>query len=495
MPLTTGLPASRLVKVSVALTSPAVIAPAINTCLVIGTGTVISVAERMRRYANISEVASDFGTTAQEYLAAATWFAQSPSPDNIEIGRWANVPAAGALIGRPLSAAEQSMTLWRSITTGSFRVALDGAAPTNIGPLNFSGAANLNAVAAIIDTAVTGGTMVWNANQAVFQMTSGTTGPTSSISFLTPPVIGVDISAMLGMTAGSGAIAAPGQATETPLAALAAIDAMYSSQFYGVVCPGAADLDHDDLGLYCEASDPPHYYGLTTAEPKVLIGTDHTDIASVMQSLGLNRTAVQYSTTNPYAIMSYLGRILTTNWTGQNTAITLMYKHEPGVAPENVSSGQADTIQGKNCNVYVPYANGATLIQYGVSSSGEYTDTIIGADALALDLQTSLFNVLYTSPTKIPQTDPGMSLLVTEATRTCAGYVANGYLSSGVWNAPGFGTLKQGDPISLGFYIYAPSMLLQTAADRAARKAPIIQIAAKTAGAIHSAEVVVFVNQ
>lgn len=38
-------------------------------------------------------------------------------------------------------------------------------------------------------------------------------------------------------------------------------------------------------------------------------------------------------------------------------------------------------------------------------------------------------------------------------------------------------------------------MLLQAQGDRAARKAPLITIAAKTGGAIHTASVLVYVNQ
>jgi hypothetical protein len=135
------------------------------------------------------------------------------------------------------------------------------------------------------------------------------------------------------------------------------------------------------------------------------------------------------------------------------------------------------------------------LRQLGKPDAIRYTDTIIGADALAGEVQTAIFNVLYTTPTKIPQTDSGMQMLLNAASSRCSVYVSNGFLASGTWNAPGFGTLKYGDLLTLGFYVYAPSMLLQSEADRAARKAPLMQIAAKCAGAIHTADVLIFVNQ
>jgi hypothetical protein len=495
--LSTGLPVSRLVKVDVSLTTPAVIAPAINTCLLLGTSTVINAVERVRKYDNITEVAHDFGTAAEEYLGADLWFSQSPQPDNLYIGRWIKAPSAGLLVGRPLTTAEQAIALWKAVVAGGFHVAIDGAAAADVVGLTFAAAANLNAVAAAITTAMTGrATMTWDATNMRFQMVSTTTGTTSAVSYLSAPTTGTDISAMLGMRAtDANAHSIAGSAGESALTAATIIDGMYSALWYALVCPSAIDNDHEDLAAYCEAADPPHYYGVTTQDPAVLDPASTVDIAAELSALGYNKTAVQYSRSSAYAIMSYLGRILTTAWDGQNTTMTLMYKQEPGVAGEILSATQADVAMAKFCNLYANYANGTTLIQYGTSASGEFSDTIIGADALAGDVQTAVFNVLYTTPTKIPQTDPGMQLLLNAVTAICANYVSNGYLAEGTWNAPGFGTLKSGDLLSLGFYVFAPSMLLQSAADRAARKAPLLQIAAKCAGAIHTASVLIFVNQ
>lgn len=509
MPETSGLPVSRLVSVDVVLTTPAVIAPAIDTLLLLGTSPVIDTGERMRSYANISEVAADFGTTAEEYQAADLWFAQTPSPDNLFIGRWAKTATAGAVVGGVLAPLDQLMATWTAVTNGAFQVTIDGAAaPLSIGGLNFAAQTNLNGVAAAIQTAIQGNsgtnpeaagvTVIWDANQDTFRIRSGTTGATSAVSFLTPPAPGplTDVSAMLKMQASSsGAYAVAGGIAETALAAVAQLDAMFSSQWYGLVVPSASATDHQQIAAYVEAAQPPHYYGVTTQDAGSLSALSTTDIGYILSNFGYNKSAVQFSFSSAYAIMSYLARILTTQWTGQNTTLTLMYKQEPGVAPENLTVSQANAAQAKHINVYVTYANGARLIEYGTSASGEFTDTIIGADALALDLQTNLFNVLYTSPTKVPQTDSGMQLLLNAASATCGQYAGNGWLGAGTWLAQGFGTLKTGDLLSLGYYVYAPSMLTQSAADRAARNAPLMQIAAKTAGAIHSSSVVIYVNQ
>jgi hypothetical protein len=500
--LSTGLAVSSLVSVQVSLTTPAITAPAINSLMILGSSNVIGAGERMREYTSITEVGGDFLNTSPEWQAADMWFAQAPSPQNVFIGRWFQTAGAGQLTCGPLTAAEQQLSNWTTITDGGFNVTIGGTLMLVVG-LNFAGVGNMNAVAAIIAAntllaGVAGATVTWSASDQAFIFQTKTTGATATITVLSAPTgtgTPTDISALLGGTAAEGAVVAQGVTTESALTALTIIDGLFSTQFYGVVCPQGADSDHLALAGYCEAADPPHYYGVTTAEPLTLNATDTTSLASQLAAFGYNKTAVQFSTTNPYAIASYLARILTTQWGGSNTTIDLMYKREPGVAPEQLSATQAATLAGKNCNVYAAYATGATMIQHGVSCSGVYTDTIIGADALAGDVQAALFNVMYTAVTKVPQTDVGMSMLFAAATAVCNQYSVNDYLNTGIWTAQGFGTLNAGDLLPLGFYIYSPSILVQSSADRAARKAPIIMIAAKTAGAIESADVAIFVNQ
>src|SRR5689334_16771564 len=97
--MSTGLSVSRLINVQKNLSPALAQAPAINTLLVLGTSAVIDTVSRMRAYNSIAAVAIDFGTNAEEYLAALVWFEQQPQPTSILIGRWAKNAAAGQLIG------------------------------------------------------------------------------------------------------------------------------------------------------------------------------------------------------------------------------------------------------------------------------------------------------------------------------------------------------------------------------------------------------------
>jgi len=110
-------------------------------------------------------------------------------------------------------------------------------------------------------------------------------------------------------------------------------------------------------------------------------------------------------------------------------------------------------------------------------------------------VQTDLFNVLYQAPTKIPQTNQGIHILVTTVENSLAQGVTNGLIAPGQWNAPGFGQISYGQMLPKGFYVWAPLLESQPQSIREQRIAPTIQAAIKLAGAVHKANVIINVNR
>lgn len=304
---------------------------------------------------------------------------------------------------------------------------------------------------------------------------------------------GTTIAEIAALTQVLGAYSAPGVAAETALAAVELLDNEFSTAWYGLVIPSASSADDLAVAAYVDGVVG-HFYGVTTMDPNVPIPTSTTDIAYLMQQQGNNHAMVQYSSTDPYAVVSALARILTTNWTGSATAITLKFKQEPGVVPEQLSVSQANAIEAKNCNVFVAYNNATTILEQGICPSGQFVDTVIGADWFGAFIQTNLYNVLYGSTTKIPQTDAGNHVLATSIESSCDQAVQNGLLGPGTWTATGFGQLQTDDYLPKGYYVYAPPIASQAPSDRSARKSVPFQVAAKLAGAIHSADVILNVN-
>jgi hypothetical protein len=257
----------------------------------------------------------------------------------------------------------------------------------------------------------------------------------------------------------------------------------------------AADADVLAVAAYIEAASPARIYGVTTQSAAVIDPTSTSDIASQLKALTYKRTFVQYSSSSAHAAASLFGRAFTVDFTGNKTTITLKFKNEPGVTAETLTESQAAALTAKNCNVFINYSNATAIIQQGVMVNGYYFDEVQGLDWLQNDVQTAIFNLLYTSPTKIPQSDAGVNQIVATCESAMVQAVNNGLLAPGVWSAAGFGALQQGQTLAKGYYIYAAPVSSQSQADREARKAPTLQIAAKLAGAVHSANLIINVNR
>lgn len=487
-----GLPVSRLIKVNVNLTPLAAQFLNFDSLLIAGDSDVIDVSERIRSYGSLNEVASDFGTVVPEYLAAELFFSQVPQPSQLYIGRWAQSATHGLLYGAYLSASEKLLANWTAITDGSFKISVDGGAAADVTGLDFHLQTNLNGVATVIATAMANAGCTWDGNR--FTLKSDTTGTNSKFGFATTAGSGTDISAMLKFTA---AFATPvdGIGAETALQATVILDDQRTA-WYGLMFASThiVDADHVAIAGFVEGSGNPHIYGLTTTNPSVPDSTHTDDIASLLSAAGYLRAFCQFSE-NAYAVASFFGRAFTVDFNANNTTITMMYKQEPGIAPEGLSTSQADTLQAKRCNVFVQYNNSTAIIEYGVMSGPAYFDEIHGLDWLRDQIQTDVYNLLYTSPTKIPQTDPGTHQITTAVEAACDAGVNNGLIAPGVWNSAGFGQLKQGDLLSKGYYVYAPPVATQAQANREARKSVPIQVAVKLAGAIHTVDITVLVNR
>ena len=491
--MTQGLNVGRLVSVTVNLAPLAAARRGFGTLLVAGDSNVIDGSERFRTYVDLESVAGDFGTSAPEYEAASLYFGQSPRPQQLMIGRWIRTATAAMLKGGILTTAEQALANWTAITSGSFKVTIDGTEKTVTG-LNFSAVTNLNGVASAINAVLTGGTVAWDGSR--FTVTSATTGTASSVGYASAAATGTDISGLLKLTASTALAPIPGYAAETPVEAVA-VFANQSGMWYGLSF-AASTMPTDDqliaVGEFIEGASITRIFGVTETDTRVLDATYTDDLASRFKALGYKRTCVQYSP-NEFAICSLMGRAFSVNFAANRSTITLMYKQEPGVVAELLSETQAQTLKAKRCNVFVRYQNDTAIIQYGVMSGQAYFDEIHGLDWFADALQTAEYNLLYQSKTKIPQTDAGQNQLVTVAANVCQEAINNGLIAPGQWNADGFGQLERGDFLTEGFYIYTPPMASQDQSIREQRIAPPIQIALKLAGAIHEIDCIVDVNR
>jgi hypothetical protein len=117
---------------------------------------------------------------------------------------------------------------------------------------------------------------------------------------------------------------------------------------------------------------------------------------------------------------------------------------------------------------------------------------------LSVALQIAGANCLTSTGTKIPQTETGMSTLKNAYKQVMKQAVTNGFLAPGTWTSPdyfGDQTDFLRNITEVGYYEYSLPISQQSTSDRNARIAPLVQIACKTSGAIHSSDVLVEVNE
>lgn len=120
---------------------------------------------------------------------------------------------AGKLTGA--TGVTTTLGTWTAVIDGAFKVAIDGSTATAVGPIDFSsGVTTMANVASKIQTAIravgTGGftsaTVAFDTTNTQFIITSGTTGASSSVSQLTAPASGTNISGSTFMKCTAGTL-------------------------------------------------------------------------------------------------------------------------------------------------------------------------------------------------------------------------------------------------------------------------------------------------
>lgn len=192
---------------------------------------------------------------------------------------------------------------------------------------------------------------------------------------------------------------------------------------------------------------------------------------------------------------AYASKGMSTDFTGSNTTQTLQLKDLANVLPDpGITQTLFQTCQTVGVDVYTDIGPLPKLFSSGGNG---YFDQVFGTLWLAYALQVAGFNALAQTPTKLPQTETGVAYLRNAYGSVLEQGVVNGFLAPGQWNSP----VTFGDPdtlrnsvLTVGYFVYSQPVNKQNQPDRVARKAPLIQIAAKLAGAIHTSSVIVYIN-
>lgn len=446
-----------------------------------------------RAYLTPNEVATDFGSDSLTYKMAKALFA--PAPNFRTGGGYLYIFPFGGTNATPASfttgSIEANISTLKDVLDGSLNITIDGTV-NDLSGINFSSINNVADVVTVlkklnldVDIKAEGNTIVFTSRQA--GSLSGVTINTISDE----SVVDLSGASYLNAVGGTSESGQDSGGESLSDAITRALDAVY---FGGVITtqktePSAIQANAGSI------QDLDCIYFETIQSLKQI-----SDLGAAIKSAGLGKTRLlAYSDdaeTGKVAIATYASIASSVNYNGSNTMNTMNLKTLTGITGD---SGLNDTyVLAAKTNGVDIYANtGGLSVVYSNDNNG-YTDDIKGQLWLKKALEVAGFNYLRQVNTKIPQTEEAMTGLRNAYAQIAEKGITNGFIGAGVWN----GSYPFGDSEDFaaniaekGYYIYSLPIAQQTQAEREARKAPVVQLAVKCAGAIHFSDVIVNIQR
>lgn len=193
---------------------------------------------------------------------------------------------------------------------------------------------------------------------------------------------------------------------------------------------------------------------------------------------------------------AYLSRGLAVNYNGSNTTMTMNLKDLIGIpADTNISETILNQCVALGVDCFPSIEGLAKVISN--RHGGMYFDQVANQIWFLNTIQRAVFNTLAQTQTKIPQTEAGLEKLTKAIRNVCNQGVTNGFIAPGTWNSTDtFGNYEDfyRNIEEFGYYIYHQPVVEQAQSEREQRQAPLYQIAAKEAGAIHSANIIITIE-
>ncbi len=493
MTINSNLPITNVITVTIEETPTGLGVPNVNNLMLFTTETPGNL-EVFGNYFSASQVADNYGTASVTAQMASNVFAQTPNPLT-GTGMLTIAPLQSSVSATPGKFVSASLTAnlaaLIAITNGDLKVTVDAVAQ-NLHGLNFSQCVTLADVAAVIDAAVIDCTVT--ATASVMTFTNSKVGTGSTLALATYAGGGTDLTGAGLLNVSGGTLTASGSNSsgETILAAIARL--LPQTFFAGVM----TNLYIEDGVISTTAAGVQAMKMLFLHQ--IATTTDIAGIATTVKNASQKKTRLLpyltggQATANLYKA-AYAGRGFSQDQTGSNTSFTMHMKQLANVEPDDAMS---ETIllacQTAGCDPYVSVQGYPMVYSTG---GNDYFDNQYSDLALQFALEVAGFNYLAQTNTKVPQTEPGMNGLKAAYTTVLQQFVTNGELAPGAWNSSEtFGNPQtfRNNVSSNGYYVYSAPVAQQSSSDRNARIAPLVQIAAKRAGAVQSSNVIVIIN-
>ncbi len=387
-----------------------------------------------------NEVGAYFGFESEEYNAAVIYFTGYNNsfikPSQLKMVK-RNLSALSAFM-RGANNAALTLAELQAVTAGTLSISIDGTS-ADLVDLDFSSSLSFSDVALIIQSAlqatVVGTTVAYSSQFNAFTITSGATGPDSSVSYATGTV-----AELLRFTAAAGAVLSVGTLAETVAEQLATIiseDQNWVS-FTSIFTPSQDEAE--SAINWSTAQGVEYLYVLHTTDVTATIDGNESDILSQLKLKNLqNFVAVYGSVDVAVAIMGITASI---DFERQGGTIDYAFKDVAGLAPSVTDNATKAVLDAKGYNYFGLFATrNATFAQiYKGQIVGTYVNiyTYVNAIWLNNSLQVALMDTMR-AVNKLSYTDAGYGYI----RATIDGVVDNAVFSNAIVTGVTLSTAQQ----------------------------------------------------
>lgn len=481
-----NLSPSDIITVSIQGTPQGLAVPNINTVALISQEVPVwAGSQDFAIYVDPTTVANDFGSNSKAASIAAAFFAQSPNP----------IQTQGALVIIPrlqnIAVAAQIQ-----IQDINYQAVATGVGGNSITIQYTTGAVAGAEVVTVISNAIT--VQIASGASTAAQVAAAIAASAPAIALVKASIYGVASNRQTAPVAPTSL--ANGSASGLEPVHTAMVRTAAEINYFGVLIDFIPTAPFVTLPAYCNSTQHMLFVASNnTADigPSGVCGQFASKSLNQCRGLYYNDGVTQ-DTINFAA--AYASRGLSTDFSGQNTTFSMQMKQLVGFGPDTtLTETLLRQALATGVDIYPAFGfQGLTGVgKMYTSGANGFFDQIYNQWWLTFALQVAGFNFLAQTNSKIPQTETGMDGLKNAFRQVLSQAVLNGMMAPGSWTSSSvFGnpSLLAQAVAAIGYYVYSQPIKDQAQVARAARQAPLVQIAAKMAGAIHTASVIVNVN-
>lgn len=423
------IPASQLVDIT-----PRVVGGGLSGLEFVGTiltkNTRLPTATAVPFYSQ-NAVGEYFGTASDEYKLAGNYFIadsnSSRKPSTLWFYRYAESAVGAFLRGTQAP----KLDVLKAITNGSFKITVDGT-DISCTSLNFSSATSYSDVATAIQTKLASGlastTCTWDSLSQAFVITSPTTGADSTITFASAAATGTDISAVLGLTAGT--LSQGVDATSLTDTMTGCVNS--NSNFWSFMpLWEESTAEANTLAEWCNNQGVRFLYVMVDKSADALVANSTACLA--YQFSDYIGVCPVYNTKELGAMTMGVGAAIdVAQFEGRKT---WAFKAQSGLAFTCDKETDAVNLKNNGYNFYGNYATASEefkLYQTGqCTGTAKWLDTYYGQVYIKNGLQNDWLNVLMNTNT-VPYTERGYTQLRASAADIISSAVNAGFIREGV---------------------------------------------------------------